>query len=111
MQCAGSARSAAILARMADRSTHAAPAIRLEGLSKRFPKGDTLAVSAINLDVHEGEFFSLLGPSGSGKTTTLRMINELPVVNVVALVLVLVSIIPVWIAQRISGGEATRITR
>ena len=37
--------------------------------------------------------------------------NELPVVNVVALVLVLVSIIPVWIAQRISGGEATRITR
>jgi len=44
---------------MADRSTHAAPAIRLEGLSKRFPKGDTLAVSAINLDVHEGEFFSL----------------------------------------------------
>lgn len=74
MQCAGSARSAAILARMADRSTHAAPAIRLKGLSKRFPKGDTLAVSAINLDVHEGEFFSLLGPSGSGKTTTLRMI-------------------------------------
>ncbi|MFM8279160.1 MAG: ABC transporter ATP-binding protein [Candidatus Limnocylindrus sp.] len=59
---------------MADRSTHVAPAIRLEGLSKRFPKVDTLAVSAINLDVHEGEFFSLLGPSGSGKTTTLRMI-------------------------------------
>ena len=70
----GSKGSAAILARMADRSTHVAPAIRLEGLSKRFPKVDTLAVSAINLDVHEGEFFSLLGPSGSGKTTTLRMI-------------------------------------
>ena len=34
--------------------------------------------------------------------------NELPVVNVVALLLVLVSVIPVWIAQRLSGGEITR---
>lgn len=34
--------------------------------------------------------------------------NELPVVNVVALVLVGLSIIPVWIAQRVSGGEASR---
>ena len=34
--------------------------------------------------------------------------NELPVVNVVALVLVLLSILPVWLAQRISGGEASR---
>ena len=31
--------------------------------------------------------------------------NELPVVNVVAFVLVLVSVIPVWLAQRISGAE------
>jgi putative spermidine/putrescine transport system permease protein len=31
--------------------------------------------------------------------------NELPVVNVVAFVLILVSIIPVWLAQRISGAE------
>jgi hypothetical protein len=29
-------------------------------------------------------------------------------VNVVALLLVLVSVIPVWIAQRLSGGEITR---
>lgn len=34
--------------------------------------------------------------------------NELPVVNVVALVLVVLSIVPVWLAQRISGGEAAR---
>ncbi len=35
---------------------------------------------AIDLDVRDGEFFSMLGPSGSGKTTTLRMIAgfELP---------------------------------
>jgi putative spermidine/putrescine transport system ATP-binding protein len=34
----------------------------------------------VNLEVVDGEFFSMLGPSGSGKTTTLRMIAgfELP---------------------------------
>ena len=33
-----------------------------------------MAVDGIDLDVMDGEFFSMLGPSGSGKTTTLRMI-------------------------------------
>jgi len=32
------------------------------------------AVHGINLDVKQGEFFSILGPSGCGKTTTLRLI-------------------------------------
>jgi putative spermidine/putrescine transport system ATP-binding protein len=34
----------------------------------------------VDLEVRDGEFFSMLGPSGSGKTTTLRMIAgfELP---------------------------------
>ncbi|SDP51114.1 putative spermidine/putrescine transport system permease protein [Pedococcus dokdonensis] len=32
--------------------------------------------------------------------------NQAPVVNVVAVVLVVVSIIPVWLAQRLSGSEA-----
>jgi putative spermidine/putrescine transport system ATP-binding protein len=56
----------------------AMPAIRLEGVQKRF--GDVVAVDGIDLDVRDGEFFSMLGPSGSGKTTTLRMIAgfELP---------------------------------
>jgi putative spermidine/putrescine transport system permease protein len=31
--------------------------------------------------------------------------NELPIVNVVAFVLILLSVIPVWLAQRISGAE------
>ena len=48
------------------------PAIRLVRLEKRF--GDVVAVAGIDLDVAEGEFFSMLGPSGSGKTTTLRLI-------------------------------------
>ncbi|HYI21162.1 MAG TPA: ATP-binding cassette domain-containing protein, partial [Candidatus Limnocylindrales bacterium] len=53
-------------------------AVRLEKIEKRF--GDVVAVDAIDLDVLDGEFFSMLGPSGSGKTTTLRMIAgfELP---------------------------------
>jgi spermidine/putrescine transport system ATP-binding protein len=34
-----------------------------------------VAVDHIDLDVLDGEFFSLLGPSGCGKTTTLRMIG------------------------------------
>ena len=42
--------------------------------------GDVIAVAGVDLDVRDGEFFSMLGPSGSGKTTTLRMIAgfELP---------------------------------
>ena len=54
---------------------HGAPAIRLEGITKRFGGvSDAAAVDGIDLEVKDGEFFSLLGPSGSGKTTTLRMI-------------------------------------
>ncbi len=46
--------------------------IQLQGIEKRF--GKFTAVSDLNLDLREGEFFSLLGPSGCGKTTALRMI-------------------------------------
>ena len=47
-------------------------AVQLVGLTKRF--GDVDAVAGIDLEIADGEFFSMLGPSGSGKTTTLRMI-------------------------------------
>jgi putative spermidine/putrescine transport system ATP-binding protein len=46
--------------------------IRLSGLHKAY--GDVAAVDGVDLEVRQGEFFSLLGPSGSGKTTTLRLI-------------------------------------
>ena len=47
--------------------------VRLLDVVKRF--GDMIAVDHLNLEIQDGEFFSLLGPSGCGKTTTLRMIG------------------------------------
>ena len=48
------------------------PAIRFDDVSRHF--GDVKAVDHANLEIRDGEFFSMLGPSGSGKTTCLRMI-------------------------------------
>jgi putative spermidine/putrescine transport system ATP-binding protein len=48
------------------------PAIRFDDVSRHF--GDVKAVDRANLEIQDGEFFSMLGPSGSGKTTCLRMI-------------------------------------
>ncbi|HEY7736977.1 MAG TPA: ABC transporter ATP-binding protein [Candidatus Limnocylindrales bacterium] len=47
--------------------------VRLVQVTKAF--GEAVAVDHIDLEVEDGEFFSLLGPSGCGKTTTLRMIG------------------------------------
>src|SRR5215468_8075109 len=46
--------------------------ITISGASRSF--GSVRAVDHVDLDVGEGEFFTLLGPSGCGKTTLLRMI-------------------------------------
>ena len=47
-------------------------AVTAVGLSKHF--GDVRAVDDLNIEIADGEFFSMLGPSGSGKTTVLRMV-------------------------------------
>lgn len=58
-----------------DNPEAAAPrvSVSVRGLTKQF--GETLALDSVDLDVVQGEFFSLLGPSGCGKTTLLRMIG------------------------------------
>ena len=53
------------------------PAIRMRGVTKRFPGTSTDAVSSLDLDIERGSIVALIGPSGCGKTTTLRMINRL----------------------------------
>src|SRR5574342_687123 len=47
-------------------------AILFKNVSRHF--GEVKAVDNIELEIKDGEFFSMLGPSGSGKTTCLRMI-------------------------------------
>jgi len=49
--------------------------VRLEKVVKKY--GRVVAVDHVDLDIKDGEFFSLLGPSGCGKTTTLRLIAGL----------------------------------
>jgi len=53
-------------------------ALRLLNINKSY--GEISALSDINLEINDGEFFSLLGPSGSSKTTCLKVIAgfELP---------------------------------
>ncbi|MGL5081781.1 MAG: ABC transporter ATP-binding protein [Microcoleaceae cyanobacterium] len=52
--------------------------IELRKVFKVF-NGET-AVRGVDLEIRQGEFFSILGPSGCGKTTTLRLISgfEIP---------------------------------
>jgi ABC-2 type transport system ATP-binding protein len=55
---------------LADREPE--PALRLEGLTKRF--GPRVAVDHVDLAVAQGEAFALVGPDGAGKTTTMRLL-------------------------------------
>ena len=48
------------------------PAVVFENVTRAF--GDVKAVDGVDLQIRDGEFFTMLGPSGSGKTTCLRMI-------------------------------------
>ena len=48
------------------------PAVRLVGIRKSF--GSVVAADGVDLEIAQGEFFTMLGPSGSGKTTLLRII-------------------------------------
>ncbi len=50
--------------------------VSLHDVGKTFESG-TVALDGLDLDVHAGEFVSLLGPSGCGKSTALRIIAGL----------------------------------
>ncbi|MGB3481718.1 MAG: ABC transporter ATP-binding protein [Mycobacterium sp.] len=60
---------------MTDASVSTVPAVSLREVRREF--GDHVAVESLDLDIAEGEFFSIIGPSGCGKTTTLRMVAGL----------------------------------
>jgi putative ABC transport system ATP-binding protein len=57
--------------------------ITARGLTKSFrlTAEEIVAVNGVDLDIHEGEFVSLMGPSGSGKTTLLDLIGCLDSVS------------------------------
>lgn len=46
--------------------------VSIRGAVKKY--GDFTAVNGVDLEIKQGEFFTLLGPSGCGKTTLLRMV-------------------------------------
>ncbi len=51
------------------------PAIRIEGVTKRF--GSVQALAGVDLEIPQGEFFGLLGPNGAGKTTLISALAGL----------------------------------
>ncbi len=60
--------------------TDSHPVVRLAQVDKVFVTGGsvtTTALQAIDLDIRQGEFVSLIGPSGCGKSTLLRIIGDL----------------------------------
>src|ERR671919_85813 len=52
-----------------------APAILVEGLTKRF--GSVVALDGIDFDGRAGTVFGLLGPNGAGKTTAVRVLTTI----------------------------------
>jgi NitT/TauT family transport system ATP-binding protein len=51
--------------------------VDIHSLTKRFERGDVVALQDIDLEIEPGEFVSLIGPSGCGKSTLLRIIGDL----------------------------------
>ncbi len=98
------------------------PAIRIEGLTRRF--NNNAVLDRLDLQIGSGEFLALLGRSGSGKTTLLRTLAGLDPVEEgqvlvprnVAVVFQEARLLPwrrVWenVALGLSGGQPGRVAR
>lgn len=50
--------------------------VEVRGVTKSFRKGDEVItpLDAVDLDIDQGDFLSLMGPSGSGKSTLLNLV-------------------------------------
>jgi NitT/TauT family transport system ATP-binding protein len=64
------------MAAVAGAQSRTRPLVSIRDVSKQFANG-TIAIRGVDLDLHDGEFVSLLGPSGCGKSTLLRIIAGL----------------------------------
>ena len=51
--------------------------VKVEKVTKVFPRGNVTALQDIDLALAPREFVSLIGPSGCGKSTLLRVIGDL----------------------------------
>jgi len=53
------------------------PVISLQNLKKTYQLGDNTvnALRGVSLDIHAGEFVSIIGPSGSGKSTMMHILG------------------------------------
>jgi len=49
--------------------------IKTVNLTKRY--GNLIALSNLNLEIHEGDCFGFIGPNGAGKTTTIKILATL----------------------------------
>ncbi len=49
--------------------------LKIEHLTKKYPKSDRLAVDDISIELQPGEIFGFLGQNGAGKSTTIKCLT------------------------------------